>query len=60
MYPRTSDRGQPGGQSVGGPYTSRPPRGRVVFQNKNVMCQYGAVGHPIACSVTEGLVDSLP
>src|SRR6185436_7200616 len=30
---------------------------RVVFQNKNVMCQYRAVGHPIACSVTEGLVD---
>jgi len=21
------------------------------------MCQYRAVGHPIACSVTEGLVD---
>jgi carbon-monoxide dehydrogenase large subunit len=32
-------------------------RARVVFQNKNVMCQYRAVGHPIACSVTEGLVD---
>ena len=28
-----------------------------MFQNKNVMCQYRAVGHPIACSVTEGLVD---
>jgi carbon-monoxide dehydrogenase large subunit len=28
-----------------------------VFQNKNVMCQYRAVGHPIACAVTEGLVD---
>jgi carbon-monoxide dehydrogenase large subunit len=28
-----------------------------VFQNKNVMCQYRAVGHPVACSVTEGLVD---
>src|SRR6202521_6101523 len=32
-------------------------RARVVFQNKNVMCQYRAVGHPVACSVTEGLVD---
>ena len=32
-------------------------RARVVFQNKNVMCQYRGVGHPIACSVTEGLVD---
>jgi carbon-monoxide dehydrogenase large subunit len=28
-----------------------------VFQNKNVMCQYRAVGHPIATAVTEGLVD---
>ncbi|MBV9560711.1 MAG: molybdopterin-dependent oxidoreductase, partial [Bradyrhizobium sp.] len=32
-------------------------RTRVVFQNKNVMCQYRAVGHPIACSMTEGLID---
>src|SRR5262249_19565975 len=32
-------------------------RARVVFQNKNVMCQYRAVGHPIATAVTEGLVD---
>jgi carbon-monoxide dehydrogenase large subunit len=32
-------------------------RARVVFQNKNVMCQYRAVGHPIATSVTEGLVE---
>jgi carbon-monoxide dehydrogenase large subunit len=30
---------------------------RVVFQNKNVMCQYRAVGHPIAVAVTEGLVE---
>ena len=44
---------------VGGPYTTPNyrARARVVFQNKNVMCQYRAVGHPIACSVTEGLVD---
>ena len=32
-------------------------RARVVFQNKNVMCQYRAVGHPIATAVTEGLVE---
>ena len=32
-------------------------RARVAFQNKAMMCQYRAVGHPIACSVTEGLVD---
>src|SRR5438045_4275947 len=44
---------------VVGPYNNKNyrARARVVFQNKNVMCQYRAVGHPIACSVTEGLVD---
>jgi carbon-monoxide dehydrogenase large subunit len=30
---------------------------RVVFQNKAMMCQYRAVGHPVACMVTEGMVD---
>jgi carbon-monoxide dehydrogenase large subunit len=28
-----------------------------VFQNKTPTCQYRGVGHPIACAVTEGLVD---
>ena len=44
---------------TGGPYTcpNYRARARVVFQNKNVMCQYRAVGHPIATAVTEGLVD---
>ena len=44
---------------VGGPYAcgNYRARARVVFQNKNVMCQYRAVGHPIATAVTEGLVD---
>jgi aerobic carbon-monoxide dehydrogenase large subunit len=60
MYPRTS--GIEANQIVnlvGGPYTCRNYRAlaRVVFQNKNVMCQYRAVGHPIAAAVTEGLVD---
>jgi carbon-monoxide dehydrogenase large subunit len=60
VYPRTS--GIEANQVVnltGGPYTcpNYRARARVVFQNKNVMCQYRAVGHPIACSVTEGLVD---
>ena len=60
MYPRTS--GIEANQVVslvGGPYKhkSYKARARVVFQNKNVMCQYRAVGHPIACAVTEGLVD---
>src|ERR1700733_12412619 len=60
MYPRTS--GIEANQVVnlvGGPYVcpNYRARARVVFQNKNVMCQYRAVGHPIATAVTEGLVD---
>jgi carbon-monoxide dehydrogenase large subunit len=60
MYPRTS--AIEANQVVnftGGQYTcpNYRARARVVFQNKNVTCQYRAVGHPIACSVTEGLVD---
>ncbi len=60
VYPRTS--GIEANQVVnltGGPYTcpNYRARARVVFQNKNVMCQYRAVGHPIATQVTEGLVD---
>src|SRR5262249_10867945 len=59
VYPRTS--GIEANQIVnltGGPYTCRNYRAlaRVVFQNKNVMCQYRAVGHPIATAVTEALV----
>ncbi|MBI2290804.1 MAG: xanthine dehydrogenase family protein [Betaproteobacteria bacterium] len=44
---------------VGGPYKNRVYRGRsrAVFQNKNMYGQYRGVGHPIACAVTEGLVD---
>ena len=60
MYPRTSAiEANQVVNLVGGPYTTKNYRARtrVVFQNKNVMCQYRAVGHPIACSVTEGLVD---
>ena len=60
VYPRTS--GIEANQIVnltGGPYTCPNYRAlaRVVFQNKNVMCQYRAVGHPIATAVTEGLVE---
>ncbi len=60
MYPRTS--GIEANQVVslvGGPYAcpTYRARARVVFQNKNVMCQYRAVGHPIAVAVTEGLVE---
>ncbi len=60
MYPRTSAiEANQVVNLVGGPYTNMNyrARARVVFQNKNVTCQYRAVGHPIACSVTEGLVD---
>jgi carbon-monoxide dehydrogenase large subunit len=60
VYPRTS--GIEANQIVnliGGPYTCANYRAqaKVVFQNKNVMCQYRAVGHPIAVTVTEGLVE---
>ncbi|HXD45010.1 MAG TPA: xanthine dehydrogenase family protein molybdopterin-binding subunit [Pseudolabrys sp.] len=60
VYPRTS--GIEANQVVnlvGGPYTCGNYRAqaRVVFTNKNVMCQYRAVGHPIAVVVTEGLVE---
>src|SRR6478672_1042554 len=60
MYPRTSAiEANQVVNLVGGPYVTKNyrARARVVFQNKNVMCQYRAVGHPIACSITEGLVD---
>ena len=60
MYPRTSAiEANQVVNLVGGQYATRNyrARARVVFQNKNVMCQYRGVGHPIACSVTEGLVD---
>jgi aerobic carbon-monoxide dehydrogenase large subunit len=60
VYPRTS--GIEANQVVnlvGGSYACANYRAhaRVVFQNKNVMCQYRAVGHPIATAVTEGLVE---
>src|SRR5215472_1563619 len=60
VYPRTS--GIEANQIVnlvGGPYTcpNYHAHARVVFQNKNVMCQYRAVGHPIATAVTEVLVE---
>ncbi len=60
VYPRTS--AVEANQVVnltGGPYRHQNyrARARVVFQNKTPMCQYRAVGHPIAVMVTEGLVD---
>lgn len=62
MFPRTS--GIEGNQVVnltGGPYKHANYRAqlKVVFQNKTPTCQYRGVGHPIACAVTEALVDGL-
>ena len=60
MFPRTS--GIEGNQVVnltGGPYRHKAYRAKldVVFLNKTPTCQYRGVGHPVACAVTEGLVD---
>ncbi len=60
VYPRTS--GIEGNQVVnltGGPYRHQQYRAKlhVVFTNKNVTCQYRAVGHPIAVALTEGIVE---
>ena len=60
VYPRTS--GIEGNQVVnltGGPYKHQKYRAKlnVVFTNKNVTCQYRAVGHPIAVTLTEAIVD---
>ena len=62
VFPRTS--GIEGNQVVsltGGPYRHESYRAllNVVFQNKVPTCQYRGVGHPIACAVTEGLVDGV-
>jgi carbon-monoxide dehydrogenase large subunit len=60
VYPRTSAiEANQVVNLIGGPYANRNYRctANVVFQNKNVMCQYRAVGHPIAVAVTEGLAD---
>jgi aerobic carbon-monoxide dehydrogenase large subunit len=61
VYPRTS--GIEGNQVVnltGGPYKHKQYRAKmhVVFTNKNVTCQYRAVGHPIAAALTEAIVDA--
>ncbi|HZH47921.1 MAG TPA: xanthine dehydrogenase family protein molybdopterin-binding subunit, partial [Roseococcus sp.] len=60
VYPRTS--AVEGNQVVnlcGGPYDFAHYRctTTVVLQNKTPTSQYRAVGHPIATTVTEGLVD---
>ena len=60
MFPRTSAiEGNQVVNLVGGPYKHQHYRAKldVVFQNKTPTCQYRGVGHPLACAVTEGLVD---
>ena len=60
MFPRTSAiEGNQVVNLVGGPYKHKHYRAKlnVVFQNKTPTCQYRGVGHPVACAVTEGLVD---
>jgi carbon-monoxide dehydrogenase large subunit len=60
MYPRTSaiEANQVISLS-GGQYDFENYRAKatVVYQNKAMMCQYRAVGHPIATAVSEGMAD---
>ena len=44
---------------TGAPYKPQAYRGRsrAVFQNKGMYGQYRAVGHPVVCAITEGIVD---
>ena len=61
-YPRTSVvEGNQVYRLMGAPYSFQTYRAdlQVVFQNKVQMSQYRAVGHPIACTVTERLVDMI-
>lgn len=60
MYPRTSAiEANQVLNLTGAPYDFENYRARaqVVFQNKNLMCQYRAVGHPIAMTVADGLLE---
>ena len=59
LSPHERHRGNQVVNLTGGPYRHQKYRARmhVVFTNKNVTCQYRAVGHPIAVALTEGIVD---
>ncbi len=60
MYPRTSAiEANQVLNLTGAPYTIENYRAqaKVVFQNKNMMCQYRAVGHPIAMAIADGLLE---
>lgn len=60
MYPRSSAiEANQVLNLTGAPYVieNYRARARVVFQNKNMMCQYRAVGHPVAMTVCDGLLE---
>jgi aerobic carbon-monoxide dehydrogenase large subunit len=60
MYPRTSAiEANQVLNLTGAPYEIANYRAnaKVVFQNKNMMCQYRAVGHPIAMAICDGLLE---
>lgn len=60
MYPRTSAiECNQVLNLTGAPYfmENYRARGKVVFQNKTLMCQYRAVGHPIAMAIADGLLE---
>lgn len=60
MYPRTSAiEANQVLNLTGAPYDLQNYRAtaKVVFQNKNMMCQYRAVGHPIAMAICDGLLE---
>lgn len=60
VYPRTSvTEGNQVISVIGGPYAHQAYRARlrVVFQNKVPTSQYRGVGLPVACAVTEGLIE---
>ena len=60
MYPRTSAiECNQVLNLTGAPYNIKNYRakGTVVFQNKNLMCQYRAVGHPVAMAVADSLLE---
>jgi len=62
MYPRTSAiECNQILNLTGAPYNIKNyhARGRVVFQNKNMMCQYRAVGHPVAMAVCDALLEDV-
>ncbi len=60
MYPRTSAiECNQILNLTGAPYKieNYHANGKVVFQNKNMMCQYRAVGHPVAMAVADSLLE---